>query len=135
MRAFAQRELVQDRLTPCGHGHELAHHGLGEALDIDNREARLWINRMCWKVGTPWIDGGIQEINGVAKVFRPPDGACYECGMTEMDYQLINLRYSCPLLRQEDIVAGKVPTAPTISSNSSCLARRFIRSLDPTTVL
>jgi molybdopterin-synthase adenylyltransferase len=83
---------------------------------LDNREARLWVNRQCWKVTTPWIDGGIQEINGVVKVFVPPDGSCYECAMTENDYHLINLRYSCPLLRQEDIQAGKVPTAPTISS-------------------
>ncbi len=83
---------------------------------LDNREARLWVNRCCWKVGTPWIDGGIQEINGVVKVFVPPGGACYECAMTETDYRLINLRYSCPLLRQEDLQAGKVPTAPTISS-------------------
>lgn len=83
---------------------------------LDNREARLWVNRCCWKTSTPWVDGGIQEINGVAKVFVPPDGACYECAMTENDYRLINLRYSCPLLKQEDIAAGKVPTAPTISS-------------------
>jgi hypothetical protein len=83
---------------------------------LDNREARWWVNRCCWKVGTPWIDGGIQEINGVVKVFVPPDGACYECAMTENDYRLINLRYSCPLLRQEDLQSGKVPTAPTISS-------------------
>jgi adenylyltransferase/sulfurtransferase len=83
---------------------------------LDNREARLWVNRQCWKVNTPWIDGGIQEINGVVKVFAPPNSACYECAMTENDYRLINLRYSCPLLRQEDLLAGKVPTAPTISS-------------------
>jgi len=83
---------------------------------LDNREARLWVNRSCWKVGTPWIDGGIQEISGVAKVFVPPDGSCYECAMTENDYRLINLRYSCPLLKQEDLLAGKVPTAPTIAS-------------------
>ena len=83
---------------------------------LDNREARLWVNRQCWKVNTPWIDGGIQEINGVVKVFAPPDSACYECAMTENDYRLINLRYSCPLLRREDMLAGKVPTAPTISS-------------------
>jgi len=83
---------------------------------LDNREARLWVNRCCWKVNTPWIDGGIQEINGVVKVFVPPDSACYECAMTETDYRLISLRYSCPLLKQEDILAGKTPTAPTISS-------------------
>jgi molybdopterin/thiamine biosynthesis adenylyltransferase len=83
---------------------------------LDNREARLWINRQCWKVTRPWVDGAIQEISGVVKVFVPPDSACYECGMTERDYQLINLKYSCPLLKREDIAEGKVPTAPTISS-------------------
>ncbi len=95
--------------------------GLVKEVDVvigclDNREARLWVNRLCWKANTPWVDGGIQEINGVAKVFVPPDGACYECGMTENDYRLIQLRYSCPLLKQEDILAGKTPTAPTIAS-------------------
>lgn len=95
--------------------------GLVDSADIviccvDNREARLWINRLCWKVRTPWIDGGIQEINGVAKVFIPPEGSCYECAMTENDYRLIQLRYSCPLLRREEMQQGKVPTAPTIAS-------------------
>jgi hypothetical protein len=104
-------------------GNVIADLGLGvyEEMDVvigclDNREARLWINRQCWKVGTPWVDGAIQEISGVVKVFVPPDSACYECGMTERDYQLINLKYSCPLLKREDIAEGKVPTAPTISS-------------------
>lgn len=83
---------------------------------VDNREARLWINRLCWRAGRPWIDGGIQEINGVAKVFSPHQGACYECAMTENDYRLIQLRYSCPLLSREDLQQGKVPTAPTIAS-------------------
>jgi adenylyltransferase/sulfurtransferase len=105
------------------HGNVITDLGLGLFRDVDvvvgaldNREARLWVNRSCWKVGTPWIDGGIQEISGVAKVFVPPDGACYECAMTENDYRLINLRYSCPLLKREDLQAGKVPTAPTIAS-------------------
>ncbi len=104
-------------------GNVLSEIGLGLIRDVnlviccvDNREARLWINRMCWKSSTPWIDGGIQEINGVAKVFVPPAGACYECAMTDNDYRLISLRYSCPLLKQEDIQMGKVPTAPTIAS-------------------
>lgn len=88
---------------------------------LDNREARLWVNRQCWKAGTPWVDAGIQEIQGVVKVFTPPESACYECAMTERDYQLLNLRYSCPLLRREDILQGKVPTAPTIASMMAAL--------------
>ena len=121
--ANAMREINPDIQVRAIHGNVITDVGLGLFRDadvvigcLDNREARLWVNRSCWKVGTPWIDGGIQEINGVAKVFIPPDGACYECGMTENDYRLINLRYSCPLLRREDLQAGKVPTAPTIAS-------------------
>ena len=110
------------------HGDVITDLGLGLFADVDlvigcldNREARLWVNRQCWKVGTPWIDAGIQEIQGVVKVFVPPDSACYECAMTERDYQLLNLRYSCPLLRREEILAGKVPTAPTIASMMAAL--------------
>ncbi len=115
------------RIIPL-HGDAITDLGLGAFADVelvigclDNREARLWVNRQCWKVGTPWIDAGIQEIQGVVKVFVPPDSACYECAMTERDYQLLNLRYSCPLLRREDIAAGKVPTAPTIASMMAAL--------------
>ncbi len=121
--ADAVRDINPDTRVIPFHANVLTDVGLGLFRDVDvvigcldNREARWWVNRCCWKTGTPWIDGGIQEINGVVKVFVPPDGACYECTMTENDYRLINLRYSCPLLRQEDLQAGKVPTAPTISS-------------------
>jgi len=116
-------ELNPDCVVVPIHGNVMSKIGLGLVREcnlvigcLDNREARLWVNRMCWKTSTPWIDGGIQEINGVAKVFVPPDGACYECAMTENDYRLISLRYSCPLLKREDVQMGKVPTAPTIAS-------------------
>lgn len=121
--AEAVGDLNEDVRIRAVHGNVLTDVGLGVFREmavviscLDNREARLWVNRCCWKTSTPWIDGGIQEINGVVKVFTPPDSACYECAMTDNDYRLINLRYSCPLLRQEDVAAGKVPTAPTIAS-------------------
>jgi len=121
--AAAVKSINPDVKVHAVNGNVIADLGLGvyEEMDVvigclDNREARLWINRQCWKVNKPWVDGAIQEISGVVKVFVPPDSACYECGMTERDYQLINLKYSCPLLKREDIAEGKVPTAPTISS-------------------
>jgi len=83
---------------------------------LDNREARLAINQACWKVGTPWIDGAIEVLFGLARVFVPPDSACYECTMNEMDYKLLNMRRSCALLTRKEMHEGKVPTTPTIAS-------------------
>jgi len=84
---------------------------------LDNREARLAINRNCWKVGTPWIDGAIEQIQGVARVFSPHgDGACYECTMSEMDWKLLSMRRSCNLLSRSEMEQGKTPTTPTIAS-------------------
>jgi molybdopterin/thiamine biosynthesis adenylyltransferase len=110
------------------HGDVITDIGLGLFAEVDlvigcldNREARLWVNRQCWKTGTPWIDAGIQEIQGVVKVFVPPDSACYECAMTKRDYELLNFRYSCPLLTRDQITSGKVPTAPTIASMMAAL--------------
>jgi molybdopterin/thiamine biosynthesis adenylyltransferase/predicted RNA-binding Zn-ribbon protein involved in translation (DUF1610 family) len=83
---------------------------------LDNREARLSLNRASWAVDRPWVDGAIQELMGIVRVFWPGQGACYECTLTDSDYQAINLRYSCPLLARENILQGKVPTTPTSAS-------------------
>jgi adenylyltransferase/sulfurtransferase len=83
---------------------------------LDNREARLFINRSCIKVNKPWIDGGIEVLNGVARMFAPPYNVCYECTLNETDFALISKRKSCLLLGKDDIEVGKIPTTPTISS-------------------
>jgi len=83
---------------------------------LDNREARLAINQSCYKVNRPWIDGAIEQLNGVARMFVPPDGACYECTMSQRDWELLELRRSCNLLSREEMETGKVPTTPTTAS-------------------
>lgn len=83
---------------------------------LDNREARLWINRCAWKTNRPWIDGAIEGINGVARVFLPGKPPCYECTLGETDWAILEKRMSCNLLSREEMVNGKVPTTPTISS-------------------
>lgn len=83
---------------------------------LDNREARLWINRAAWKLRKPWVDGAIEGINGVARVFLPGKAPCYECTLGEMDWELLNRRMSCNLLQRHAEPEGKVPTTPTISS-------------------
>jgi molybdopterin/thiamine biosynthesis adenylyltransferase len=82
---------------------------------LDNREARLTINRHCWKVNRPWIDGAIEQIQGCARVFVP-EGPCYECTMSAIDWELLQRRRSCNLLTREEMQGGRTPTTPTISS-------------------
>jgi molybdopterin/thiamine biosynthesis adenylyltransferase/DNA-binding transcriptional regulator YhcF (GntR family) len=83
---------------------------------LDNREARLAVNRFCYWMNKTWIDGAIQELLGLVRVFKPGDGACYECTLTEQAIRDLSLRYSCPLLARQNILLGKVPTTPTIAS-------------------
>jgi molybdopterin/thiamine biosynthesis adenylyltransferase/DNA-binding transcriptional regulator YhcF (GntR family) len=83
---------------------------------LDNREARLAVNRFCYWMNKPWVDGAIQELLGLVRVFVPGQGACYECTLTEQALRDLSMRYSCPLLARQNILLGKVPTTPTIAS-------------------
>lgn len=83
---------------------------------LDNREARLWINRSAWKMGRPWIDGAIEGVNGVARVFLPGRAPCYECTLGETDWAILSKRMSCNLLTRDEMIGGKTPTTPTTSS-------------------
>jgi adenylyltransferase/sulfurtransferase len=114
---------INDEITVKSYEGNIFNLGLGvfREFDIiigglDNREARLFINQSCWKVTRPWIDGAIEVLNGVARMFIPPEGACYECTMSELDHKLINKRKSCMLLGIDEILDGKIPTTPTIAS-------------------
>ncbi len=83
---------------------------------LDNREARLAVNRFCYWMNKAWVDGAIQELLGLMRVFVPGEGACYECTLTEAALRDLSLRYSCQLLARQNVLLGKVPTTPTIAS-------------------
>ena len=83
---------------------------------LDNREARVAINRAAARAGKIWIDGAIERLDGVARVFDPACGPCYECTMNEIDWKMLEARRSCSLLSRDELVQGKVPTTPTTAS-------------------
>lgn len=114
------RELNPDVRVRAFHSDIVREIGLGvfRRVDVvigclDNIEARWAVNRACWRVGKPWVDGGLNSLSGSVKVFIPPDGACYECGLTEQDRRWMALRYSCPNLHPSEILDGKIPTVVT----------------------
>lgn len=83
---------------------------------LDNREARLFLNRAAFKIGKPWVDGAIHEMLGEARVFWPGRGGCYECTLVPADFKAMSLRYSCSSLARQMVLEGKVATTPTIAS-------------------
>jgi molybdopterin/thiamine biosynthesis adenylyltransferase len=83
---------------------------------LDNREARVAMNAAAARLGKSWIDGAIERLDGVARVFDPANGACYECTMNDVDWQMLEARRSCALLSREQMEQGKVPTTPTTAS-------------------
>jgi len=121
--AARAKELNPDIHVQYLHGDVTTQLGLGviRRMDViigclDNREARLGINRFAYWMGKPWVDGAIQELLGLVRVFIPGQGACFECTLNETARRDLAVRYSCPLLARQNILLGKVPTTPTIAS-------------------
>jgi len=83
---------------------------------LDNREARVFVNKACAIVNRPWIDGGIEALNGIVRGFAPPSTACYECTMGKIDWEILNKRRSCSLLARQAEMVGSVPTTITTAS-------------------
>jgi adenylyltransferase/sulfurtransferase len=83
---------------------------------LDNREARVFVNSASARVSRPWIDGGIEVLQGVVRGFAPPETACYECTMSQVDWDLLNKRRSCSLLARRALAQRGTPTAPTTAS-------------------
>lgn len=121
--AAAARQLYPQTHAVPFDGNVLADLGLGWFRwahlvigALDNREARLFVNRACAQTERPWIDGGIDVLNGIVRGFRPPATACYECTMGEADWDLLNQRRSCSLLARKAFMEHGVPTTITTAS-------------------
>ena len=108
------RPLVADVLSQVGLGlFRWADVVIGA---VDNREARVFVNAACARLGRPWFDGGIEALHGIVRGFAAPGTACYECTMTARDWDILQQRRSCGLLARRAYAARGVPTTPTTAS-------------------
>ena len=78
---------------------------------VDNRWARYCINRLCMRAGIPWVDGGIDGLEGTARVFKPGEN-CYACNLGPEGLKDMAYRMPCAGVIRRDIAAGKSPTTP-----------------------
>jgi adenylyltransferase/sulfurtransferase len=82
---------------------------------LDSRFARFLINRQCFRANKPWIDGGIENLEGNVRIFKPGVN-CYECSLSEEELMQLNLRTGCPDIANFNFVQGRVATTPVSSS-------------------
>lgn len=94
--------------------------GLYKSVDVvlgclDSQLARIQLNRQCIRAGVPWIDGGIDNLVGMARVFKKGVN-CYECELSETSKARIFHKLSCADVARRNTEHGRVPTTPVIAS-------------------
>lgn len=94
--------------------------GLYKAVDViigclDSRIARYQLNRLSLRAGKTWIDGSIENLTGVVKVYTP-SVSCYECGLSREEFNNIMLRTGCADVVRTQTSAGRVATTPISAS-------------------
>jgi adenylyltransferase/sulfurtransferase len=89
---------------------------------VDNRLARRDVGRACYRFSRPYVDAGLDRLDGAVHHFLSPDEACYECtlGTTELDD--LEAQYSCLGLAQPGVVSPEVAFAPTSPITSAIVA-------------
>ena len=94
--------------------------GLYQTVDVvigclDSRLARYLLNRLCMRAGKTWIDGSIENLTGVVKVYTPGI-SCYECGLSREEFNIIMLRTGCADVVRAQSSAGRIATTPISAS-------------------
>ena len=82
---------------------------------VDNRWARYQINRLCMRAGKPWVDGGIDGLEGTARVFVPGKN-CYACNLGPEGLRDLSYRMPCSGVIRRATAAGKAPTTSIVAS-------------------
>lgn len=82
---------------------------------VDSIIGRYQLNRLCMRAGKTWIDGAIENLTGVLKVFAPKN-CCYECQLSPIEFDNIMVRMGCADVAKVNINAGRVATTPISAS-------------------
>jgi len=107
-------------LPVCGNLSSDTGLGLYRLMDViigclDSLQARVLLNRLCFRAGKTWVDGGIGELEGQVSVYQPGIN-CYECNLTDDEKTELNRRMSCAGIVKANEQSGRVATTPVIAS-------------------
>ena len=82
---------------------------------VDSRWARYCINRLAMRAGVPWVDGGIENLEGTVRVFVPGKN-CYACNLGPEGLKELARRMPCSGIIRRHEQAGSAPTTSIIAS-------------------
>ena len=82
---------------------------------VDSRWARFCINRLCMRAGIPWVDGGINSMEGTVRVFAPGKN-CYACNLGPEGLKDLAKRLPCSGIIRRQEQTGSAPTTSIIAS-------------------
>ena len=92
---------------------------------VDNFEARIRCNVLCYLAGTDFVNIGIDSRSALVEMFplsRTATAGCLECNLPDTVYSRIAQRYSCGHLRKLSFVEKKIPTTIITSAAAASLA-------------
>jgi molybdopterin/thiamine biosynthesis adenylyltransferase len=133
--AARARDLDQNIIVAATHGDFWDHLSLSELCTfdvlfccVDNYEARIRCNTLCYLARVDFINIGIDSRSGRVEVFpfsQSQTDGCLECDLPPTVYQRMRERYSCGHLRRLSLVEKKIPTTIITSSVAASLAVSF----------
>ncbi len=82
---------------------------------VDNRWARYCINRLAFRADVPWVDGGIEGLEGTARLFEFGYN-CYGCNLGEHGLREMSRRVSCSQIISYNREHRRVATTPIVAS-------------------
>jgi adenylyltransferase/sulfurtransferase len=87
---------------------------------LDSLRARVLLNRLCFRAGKTWIEGGIGDLEGQVAAYQLGKN-CYECSLSDEETEDASgegyeNRASCPQIAQGNAERGRVATTPVSAS-------------------
>lgn len=134
-KGYCKSEIAAKRLTEinptinvqaiCGDLSTDVGLGIYRRMDVivgclDSLRARTLLNRLCFRAGKIWIDGGIGDLEGQVTAYQLNKN-CYECSLSEEENIEVGgnsneNRASCPQIAQGNAERGRVATTPVSAS-------------------
>lgn len=82
---------------------------------VDSRWARYCINRLAFRAGRKWVDGGIFGLTGTARVFSLGK-SCYACSLSTDEMNELKRRMPCSGVIRRTLESGHAPTTSIVAS-------------------